>query len=68
MAALWGQLGVGGVALKKGLRPYAFRHLVADRLDDAGLTAQQIADYPGTATAALHKRSTHPTRRWGCGG
>jgi integrase len=30
-----------------GLHPHAFRHLVATRLDDAGLSARQIADYLG---------------------
>jgi integrase len=30
-----------------GLHPHAFRHLVATRLDAAGLTAREIADYLG---------------------
>ncbi|WP_207223457.1 site-specific integrase [Pseudonocardia sediminis] len=31
----------------KGLHPHAFRHLVATRLDGAGLSAREIADYLG---------------------
>lgn len=31
----------------QGLHPHAFRHLVATRLDAAGLTAREIADYLG---------------------
>ena len=31
----------------KGLHPHAFRHLVATRLDAAGLSAREIADYLG---------------------
>jgi integrase len=31
----------------EGLHPHAFRHLVATMLDEAGLTARQIADYLG---------------------
>ncbi|MGH3568649.1 MAG: tyrosine-type recombinase/integrase [Pseudonocardia sp.] len=31
----------------EGLHPHAFRHLVATRLDAAGLTAREIADYLG---------------------
>jgi hypothetical protein len=30
-----------------GLHPHAFRHLVATRLDEAGLSARQTADYLG---------------------
>jgi integrase len=30
-----------------GLHPHAFRHLVATRLDAAGLSAREIADYLG---------------------
>ncbi|NYH79280.1 integrase [Actinopolyspora biskrensis] len=30
-----------------GLHPHAFRHLVATRLDEAGLSAREIADYLG---------------------
>lgn len=30
-----------------GLHPHAFRHLVATQLDDAGLSAREIADYLG---------------------
>jgi integrase len=33
----------------EGLHPHAFRHLVATRLDEAGLTAREIADYLGHA-------------------
>ena len=32
----------------EGLHPHAFRHLVATRLDQAGLSAREIADYLGT--------------------
>lgn len=31
----------------EGLHPHAFRHLVATMLDEAGLTAREIADYLG---------------------
>jgi integrase len=31
----------------EGLHPHAFRHLVATRLDQAGLSAREIADYLG---------------------
>lgn len=31
----------------QGLHPHAFRHLVATRLDRAGLSAREIADYLG---------------------
>jgi integrase len=31
----------------QGLHPHAFRHLVATRLDAAGLSAREIADYLG---------------------
>ena len=31
----------------QGLHPHAFRHLVATRLDSAGLSAREIADYLG---------------------
>jgi integrase len=31
----------------EGLHPHAFRHLVATRLDAAGLSAREIADYLG---------------------
>lgn len=31
----------------EGLHPHAFRHLVATRLDEAGLSAREIADYLG---------------------
>lgn len=31
----------------EGLHPHAFRHLVATQLDEAGLTAREIADYLG---------------------
>lgn len=31
----------------EGLHPHSFRHFVATRLDEAGLTARQIADYLG---------------------
>jgi integrase len=31
----------------EGLHPHAFRHLVATRLDKAGLSAREIADYLG---------------------
>ena len=31
----------------QGLHPHAFRHLVATRLDKAGLSAREIADYLG---------------------
>lgn len=30
-----------------GLHPHAFRHLVATQLDEAGLSAREIADYLG---------------------
>jgi integrase len=30
-----------------GLHPHAFRHLIATRLDAAGLSAREIADYLG---------------------
>lgn len=37
----------------EGLHPHAFRHLVATRLDDAGLTARQIAGYLGHAQVSM---------------
>jgi integrase len=38
----------------EGLHPHAFRHLVATRLDQAGLSAREIADYLG------HERISMP--------
>lgn len=37
----------------EGLHPHAFRHLVATHLDEAGLTARQIADYLGHAQVSM---------------
>jgi integrase len=37
----------------EGLHPHAFRHLVATRLDEAGLTAREIADYLGHAQVSM---------------
>jgi integrase len=48
----------------QGLHPHAFRHLVATRLDAAGLTAREIADYLGhervsmTQDVYMSRRST----------
>ncbi|MFJ6674492.1 tyrosine-type recombinase/integrase [Actinosynnema sp. NPDC091369] len=36
-----------------GLHPHAFRHLVATRLDEAGLSAREIADYLGHAQVSM---------------
>ncbi|MFT7837568.1 site-specific integrase [Saccharothrix sp. BKS2] len=37
----------------EGLHPHAFRHLVATRLDEAGLSAREIADYLGHAQVSM---------------
>lgn len=37
----------------EGLHPHAFRHLVATRLDRAGLSAREIADYLGHARISM---------------
>ncbi|MFD7657891.1 tyrosine recombinase XerC [Actinosynnema sp. NPDC059797] len=37
----------------EGLHPHAFRHLVATRLDQAGLSAREIADYLGHAQVSM---------------
>jgi integrase len=37
----------------EGLHPQAFRHLVATRLDAAGLSAREIADYLGHSRPSM---------------
>jgi len=37
----------------EGLHPHAVRHLVATRLDEAGLSAREIADYLGHAQVSM---------------
>jgi integrase len=37
----------------EGLHPHAYRHLVATLLDEAGLTAREIADYLGHAQVSM---------------
>jgi integrase len=37
----------------EGLHPHAFRHLVATRLDAAGLSAREIADYLGHGRVSM---------------
>ncbi|ACU35073.1 site-specific integrase [Actinosynnema mirum] len=46
----------------EGLHPHAFRHLVATRLDEAGLTARQIADYLGHAQVSM-TQDVHMNRK-----
>lgn len=52
---------VKGTAFE-GLHPHDFRHYVAGKLDDAGLSAREIADYLG------HERiSTTQGTTWNAG-
>ena len=37
----------------EGLHPHAYRHLVATLLDEAGLTAREIADYLGHTQVSM---------------
>ncbi|MHA6793164.1 site-specific integrase [Pseudonocardia bannensis] len=46
----------------KGLHPHAFRHLVATRLDAAGLSAREIADYLGHERVSM-TQDVYMTRR-----
>lgn len=46
----------------QGLHPHAFRHLVATRLDRAGLSAREIADYLGHERISM-TQDVYMTRR-----
>jgi integrase-like protein len=54
----------------EGLHPHAFRHLVATRLDAAGLSAREIADYFGHERISMaqdvYVSRKGPRQRGGC--